>query len=55
MNKIYHEQNKEALQKRAREKHTCGICGCIYSMSNKARHETTKKHLQALEATTVDT
>jgi hypothetical protein len=48
-NKKYREENKEKIQAHKSESHICTICGSSYTNCHKARHERTKKHLQALE------
>ena len=45
----YREQNKEKIQAYRSEAHVCTVCGITYTNGHKARHERTKKHLQALE------
>jgi hypothetical protein len=47
--KQYRHQNKEKIQAHKSEAHLCTICGSTYTNCHKARHERTKKHLQALE------
>ena len=47
--KQYREGNKEKIQAHKSEAHLCTICGSTYTNCHKARHERTKKHLQALE------
>ena len=47
--KQYREENKEKIQAHKSESHICTIRGNSYTNCHKARHERTKKHLQALE------
>ena len=47
--KRYREENKEQIQANKSETHICTVCGSTYTNCHKARHERTKKHLQALE------
>ena len=49
ISKNYREQNREKIQAQKSEAHLCTICGSTYTNCHKARHERTKKHLQALE------
>ena len=53
--KIYREIHKDRLVKYEKAKYTCSVCGSCIRKKEKPSHEKTKKHLQALEATTVDT
>ena len=48
-NKVYYEQNKEAIKAYQNEKHTC-CCGVCYTTQNKARHLRTIKHKQYIES-----
>jgi hypothetical protein len=47
--KKYREENKEQIQAHKSETHICTVCGSTYTNCHKARHERTKKHMQALE------
>ena len=53
--KIYREIHKDRLAEQQKEKYICAICGSCIRKKEKPFHEKTKKHLQALEATTNDT
>jgi hypothetical protein len=47
-NKDYYHKHIDTIREKIREKTTCHVCSSIYIIHNKARHERTQKHLQAL-------
>jgi predicted GIY-YIG superfamily endonuclease len=46
--KKYHETHKEKRNHQKKQKTTCE-CGVIYTKTNKARHERSKKHIQFMK------
>jgi hypothetical protein len=51
--KQYYENNKQELNKKAKEKLTCE-CGALVRINNLARHKKTLKHLQKTECLIID-
>lgn len=48
--KIYREENKDILKDKAKAKYNCS-CGSCLRISDKARHEKTKKHQEYIKST----
>lgn len=47
-NKEYRQKNKDAINARKAEQHEC-MCGKIYTLGHKTRHEKTKWHIEYIE------
>lgn len=45
--RVYSQQHRQEINKKARERVVCKICGGQYARSNKYSHIRSKKHLQA--------
>jgi hypothetical protein len=47
--KPHYEANKDIINEKRKETTTCETCGVCYRTTDKARHEKTQRHLNALE------
>ena len=52
--KTYHEENKDVLNAKKREKIHCSACDCWFSRCGQARHNNRLKHIEAIKNTIID-